>query len=300
MQHTTSQTPATGELVGSFRYGKAFKVFMVIFSLGLIALAGFMLYLGSTLPASGPVSLTSSRGTTLNFSDPATLTYFTSGLLVFFALALLGLYAWHSRMRKGSYELYENGIAHTLHGERTYVPFTEIEDLYLFSSGQAAFTGLITNLAYRRNPGEPFNRVIEALKGFHHFQHQFRELYLNARQPQVWNTLQAGGTVTFNCIENAEVWRKRVSGNFLDVQTQPLVLSRDYLQVQGRQISIAALRSMDHSNWTEKVTIKDAAGNVVFSTISTGILSTDLFLNTLGLLMEAPAEDPSQAATSLA
>jgi hypothetical protein len=93
---------------------------------------------------------------------------------------------------------------------------------------------------------------------------------------------------------------KRVSGNFLDVKTLPIVLSKDYLQVQGKQISIASLRSMDHSNWTEKVTIKDAAGNVVFSTLSTAILSSDLFFNTLGLLMEAPAEDPSQAATSLA
>lgn len=300
MQQTTSQAPATGELVGSFRYGKAAKIFVVILCVVLIGLAGFVLYLGSMLPDSGPVSLTTSRGTALNFSSQAAFIYFTSGLLVVLALALAGLYAWNSRLRKSSYELYEKGIAYTTGGTRTYVPFSEIEDLYLFSSGQTVLTGLVTNVAFRRNAGEPFHRVIQALKGFHRFEQQLRELYLNARQPLVWDTLQAGGTVTFNCIDNAQVWRKRVSGNFLNVKTLPIVLSRDYLQVQGHQVSIASLRSVDLSNWTEKVVIKDAAGQPVLSTMATGILSSDLFLNTLALLMETPAEDQAQAATSLA
>lgn len=296
MQQT--QTPATGALVGSYRYGKALKIFVLTLCVVLIGLAGFVLYLGTILPVqeAGPVSLTTQRGTTLNFSSQAMLIYFTSGLLVVLALALLGLYAWQSRLRKSSYELYEHGIAHTTGGQRSFVPFSEIEDLYLFSSGQTVMTGLVTNLAFRRNASQPFHRVIEPLKGFHDFLQRFRELYLAARQPQVLDTLQRGGAVTFNCIDNGQVWRKRVSGNFLAVHTYPIVLTQHSLQVQGKQVPIASLRSLDQSAWTEKLVIKDASGATVLSTLATGLMSADLFLDTLSLLVEHASQGQQQPA----
>lgn len=296
MQHTTSQVPATGELVGTYRYGKGLKIFTTILGVTLLLLAGYVLYFSLTLPVNdaGPVTLSSSRGTTLRFTGEVSMLYFTSGLLAFLGLGVMALYAWHSRYRHSSYELYEKGIAYTTKGERTYVPFTEIEDLYLFGSGQAVLSGMVTNLAFRRNASEPFHRVIEPLKGFFNFQQLFRERYLDARLPEVLQALEAGEAVTFKYIDTAQVWRKRVSGNFLDVKTLPIKVSSDALQVQGSQVSIESLRSMDTSVWSEKVVIKDASGKPVLSTVATGILNMDLFLNTLGLLMEATAEGPAR------
>lgn len=40
------------------------------------------------------------------------------------------------------------------------------------------------------------------------------------------------------------------------------------------------------SNWTEKVVIKDNDGQVVLSTIATGIMSMDVFFNVLGWMQE--------------
>lgn len=192
--HAANTNPATDALVGSYHYGKALKISVLTLCVVLIGLAGFVLYLGTILPVqdAGPVSLTTQRGTTLNFSSQAMLIYFTSGLLVVLALALLGLYAWQSRLRKSSYELYEHGIAHTTAGQRTFVPFSEIEDLYLFSSGQTVMTGLVTNLAFRRNASEPFHRVLEPLKGFHDFLQRFRELYLRHASRRYWTPCNAG------------------------------------------------------------------------------------------------------------
>lgn len=293
MQQTSTQVPATGELVGTYRYGKGLKIFTTLLSVALLVLAALILYFSTTLPVngSGPVTLNTSSGTTLRFNGEVSMLYFTSALLAFLGLGILALYAWHSRYRHSSYELYEQGIAYTTKGERTYVPFSEIEDLYLFASGQTVFTGLITNLAFRRNASEPYHRVIDPLKGFFEFQQLFREFYLAARQPAVLQTLQAGGTVTFQYADTAQVWRKRMSGNFLDIKTLPIVVSRECLLVQGSQVSIASLRSVDTSAWSEKVVIKDASGKPVLSTVATGILNMDLFLNTLTLLMKVPAED---------
>ncbi|MBK5000644.1 hypothetical protein IAE37_002920 [Pseudomonas sp. S31] len=302
MQQTSNQAPATGALVGHYYYGKAAKIFVIILVATLLLLAGAILYFTTLLPAngSGPVAFTTSSGSTVRFDGQVSLLYFTSGLLAVLGLGVAALWAWHSRYRHSSYELFEKGIAYTTKGVRTYVPFTEIEDLYLFSSGQMVMTGMITNLAFRRNASEPFHRVIEPLKRFHEFVQLFRELYLDARQPAVLQTLQAGGSVTFKYIATGEVWRKRVSGNFLDAKTLPIVVTRDHLQVQGSQVSIASLRSMDTSTWSEKINLKDASGNTVLSTVATGIMNMDLFLNTLGLLMEDSAAQAPQAAASQA
>lgn len=300
MQTASTAAPATGERVASFSYGKGFLVFLLIFGVVLLALAGFVLYLGTILPhsAAGPVELNTSRGTPLNVSSPAMMIYATSAFLAVLGLIVLGLYGWQNKQRQTRYELYEHGVAHTTRGARTYVPFAEIQDLYLFSSGQVAYTGLITNLAFRRTASEPFHRVLPSLKGFYTFMETFRELYLNARQPVVLDTLHAGGSVTFNCLNGAQVWRKRMGGDFLNVDTQPIVVSRDAVLIQNSVVPMSALRSMDHSRWNETIEVRDAAGKVVLSTLATGILSHDLFLSTLGLLMETPANDrPATAPT---
>ncbi|WP_346831973.1 hypothetical protein ABDX87_05540 [Pseudomonas abietaniphila] len=299
---TTSTTePATGELVARFQYGTGFLIFLLVFGVVMLGMAGFVLYLSTLLPVSGsgPVTLTTQRGSALEFSSATLLIYCTSAFLAVLGLGAFGVHAWHKKSRQSRYELYERGIAHITHGKKTYLAFTEIEDLYLFGSGQTGFTGLVTNLAIRRNASEPFHRVIEALKGFQDFQQLFRELYLNARQPEVLHTLQTGGSVTFNYIDSAQVWRKRMGGDFLNVKTLPIRVSRDVLHLQDSQVPVATLRTVDLSAWSEKVVIKDESGKVVLSTVATGILSHDLFLSTVRLLMEETASDLQQTAPVL-
>ena len=142
-------TPVTGELLASFRHGKGFPLFMLVLALVMLGMACFVLYLGTILPldSSGPVSVNSSRGTNLNFSSPQMLIYFTSALLAVIAAGLFGLYVWQKRLRQASYDVYEHGIACTVGSSKDFVPFAGIEDLYLFSSGQVAISGLSTNVA---------------------------------------------------------------------------------------------------------------------------------------------------------
>nr|WP_314527543.1 hypothetical protein [uncultured Pseudomonas sp.] len=297
----SSSAPVTGELVASFRHGKGFPLFMLILALIMLGMACFVLYLGTILPvdSSGPVSVNTSRGTNLNFSSPQMLIYCTSAFLAVIAAGLFGLYVWQKRLRQASYEVYEHGIACTMGSSKDYVPFAEIEDLYLFSSGQAAISGLITNLAYRRNASEPFHRVIESLKGFHDFQQLVRELHVRERLPSVLENLAGGAVVTFNYVPGKAVWGKRMKGNFLDVTTQPILVTREFLEVQGRKVPMSSLRTLDLSVWSEKVVIRDESGKEVLSTIGTGIMSHDLFLNTMGVILDNEAVDRGEIVTEV-
>lgn len=299
MQTSPAQTPsATGELIASFRHGKGFLIFSLVFGVVLLGLAGFVLYLGTILPPGneGPVSLQTSRGMALNFSSPQTLIYATSALLAVLALGVFAAYVWHKKLRAPRYNVFEHGIERIINEQRDYTAFADIEDLYLFGSGQTVMTGMITNLAYRRNATEPFHRVIETLKGFYEFQQLVRELHVRARMPAVAATLEMGGAVTFNCISSGQVWGKRVSGNFLKITTSPIVVSRAFLDYQGRKVPMSSLRTVDLNAWTEKVVIKDENGNAVLSTIATGILSHDLFLNTLDAVFAAEEQAREPAA----
>lgn len=212
MQSSPSQAPSNaGELIASFRHGKAFLVVSLIFGTVMLALAGFVLYLSTILPPGndGPVSLQTSRGMTLNFSDPHMVFYATSVLLAVIGLSMFAVYVWHKKLR---------------------------------------------------------------------------ELHVRARLPAVAATLEAGGAVTFNCISSAQVWGKRVTGNFLKITTTPILVSATFLEYQGRKVPMASLRTVDLNAWTENVVIKDENGKPVLSTIATGILSHDLFLNSLDVL----------------
>lgn len=265
-QHTQ---PATGELIKTFRHGKFFVYFLVALGIVCLALAGFVVYLSTIAPQKNPP-----------------LFFGTAGFLAFCGVCGLAASVWQKKLRQPSYEVYENGVAQIVGSQRQYTPFTEIEDLYLFSSGQTVMSGMATNLAYRRNAGEPFKWISQHLSGYMDFQQLFRELYLRERQPVVLETLARGGAVTFNYISTGQVWRKRVSGKFLNITTQPIVMTRDALEVQGQKVPLSSLRNVDLNAWSEKVVIKDAAGNTVLSTIGLGILGLDLFLNTLSLLLE--------------
>jgi hypothetical protein len=111
----------------------------------------------------------------------------------------------------------------------------------------------------------------------------------------VAEALESGRSVTFNCISSKQVWSKRVTGNFLKVTTAPIVVQRDFLEYQGNKVPMSSLRTVDLGTWTENVVIKDENGKPILSTIATGILSHDLFLNTLDVVLavEKHAREPA-------
>ncbi|WP_455914538.1 hypothetical protein [Pseudomonas syringae] len=132
MQPNNSHTSSdAGELIATFRQGKAFLIFGLILAVVFLGLAAFVFYLSTIVPMGdhGPVTLQTSRGMTLNFSGEHKVFSFTIGLLATIGLCLLGTTAWHKKLRDTDYEVFENGIVRITKDQRDYTAFTEIEDL---------------------------------------------------------------------------------------------------------------------------------------------------------------------------
>lgn len=265
---------STGKLLGRYGYGKALIISLLVLGTVFFALALFVGYL--------------SVASSLNVNGPKSLFYATAAFLAALGAVMFALALWQKKLRVAQYEVYEKGLCQIIGSQRDYVPFSEMDDLYLFASGQTAVAGQTNNLAYRRNASEPFRRVNPHLQKLFVFLEQVREQYLKERLPTVLKTLENGGAVQFNYLNTSQVWGKRMSGDFFNIATKPLTLTRDTLDVNGRTVALSDLRTLDLSQWTELVVIKDHTGQTVLSTVATGIISLDVFLDTLHHLVKAP------------
>ncbi|MBA0327179.1 hypothetical protein A7X89_12610 [Stenotrophomonas maltophilia] len=267
MEHPAS--PPTGTLIKIYRYSQVFIYFLMASGVATLLLAAFLFSVRSKASADGQSAI-----------------LWAVALLVAIGCGFFAVVPWQRRLRAARHEVYERGLVQVIGSQRSYVAFAEMEDVYLFSSGQTVLTGLMSNLAYRRDSTDPFRWSNDSLKRFYEFQQLVRELHVRERLPVMIAALQAGETVTFNYVPTGEVWKKRVSGRFLEVSTRPITLSRDCLQVEGRTVPTSTLRDVDVGTWTQNVTLNDATGSTVFSTMGVGILSFDLFLETVSWLVQ--------------
>ena len=226
-------------------------------------------------------AMTLRNGAKLGTHSNLTILYGTAAFLLLLALLVLVMRAVMLKRRKSRFELHEDGVVHELDGIRSYAAFADIEDLYLFAGGSTAMTGMINNLAYRTGADQPWIWATGELKRFDEFMDAFRSRYLEYRMPVLQQKLADGERVNFRYISSGDVYKKRLFGNFLNVKTQELAISAQGLHVDGVTWPGASLKCMNLNDWTEKLTIKDAAGTTVFSCIGTGILSFDLFANML-------------------
>ncbi|WP_459206434.1 hypothetical protein ACSMEV_18485 [Pseudomonas sp. MLB6B] len=279
-----ASSPTMGLLIGKYGYGRALPIFLGVFAAFCLGVAGFLGYDMTTVRFPGEPAPANGSGVT--FNGPPELFIYPMAFLVFVALCLVAVIFWQKKLRNARYEVYEKGIRQITSSNDEFVAFKEMDDLYLFASGQTLTAGLINNLAYRRSANEPFRRVNAHLRKLEEFIKIVRERYMEEHMPAMVDTLDQGGGIRFNYVDTKQVWGKRVTGHFLDVKTKPLVITPQYLEVDGHRFPIDLLREANTSAWTEKVVIKDSDGQVVLSTIATGIMGMDLFFCVLAWLQE--------------
>jgi len=260
MSNTPASEHASGALLGEFHPHTRLPAVLLALALLCIALAPVTIWLGSRLD-----------------SDSPALRYLLGGLLATLGALLLGASTWQWRLLGSHFEVYDQGIAAIDGGQRRYLRFADLEDLYVFSPARAA--GQVTHLAWRTGTTQPWQLASAALKQFTQFQQLVRELHVRAQLPIVFASLQAGRGVAFRYLSDTQVRSHR--GPLLQQPPQVMTLSVASLEFQGRRISMRSLSRVDLGSWREHVLIKDASGKPVLSAPCTGIFSHDLFLHTL-------------------
>lgn len=279
-----SHVPRESDAVAVYRYTRAAPISIGVFVAVLIAVAAFVFYLGTTLPAKtlSQRSMVKVKNIDLGTHSFQDQLHLTSAALVVLAVLMLVLLWVLSRERKGRFELHTAGVVRQIGTERSFTPFGEIQDVYMFAGGKMAFSGLINNLAYRTEPQKAWIAANAGLKKFEEFMAAFRELHVIHRMPLVQHDINVGHRVTFRYINTAQVYWKRLAGGFLRLKTQELSLSNKGLHLGDDTWPYAQLQPIKQSEWTERMAIKNVSGEVVFSCMGTSMLSADVFVALFG------------------
>lgn len=277
MSHAPASEHATGALLGEFHPHTRIPAILLALAVLCIALAPVPAWVGNRLD-----------------SDSPALRYLLGSLLAAAGVLLLGASAWQRRLLGSHYEVYDHGITAIDAGQRRYLRFADLQDLYVF--GPASAAGQVTHLAWRTGATQPWQMANARLKQFTQFQQLVRELHVRAQLPAVFASLQAGSGVAFRYLSDAQVRSQR--GPLPQQLAQVLTLSVASLEFQGRRISMRSLSRVDLGSWREHVLIKDASGKPLLSTPCTGMFSHDLFLHTLeaALAFNSAAESMPRAA----
>lgn len=276
-----SHSPALREsdAISVYRYGRALLIFIGAVAAVFFAVAAFVFYLSSTFSPHtlNEKSVIKVKNINLGTHSAQTVLDGTIGLLIVSAICLLAMAWLLARQRKGHFELHPAGVVRQFGNERSYTPFDEIQDLYMFAGGRMAFSGLINNFAYRTGPQKEWVAANSGLKKFEEFMAAFRELHVVHRMPLLQHDIAAGHRVTFRYVDTAQIYWKRFAGGFLRVKTRELSLSNKGLHVGDDTWPYAQLQQIEESAWSERVMVKNVAGDVVFSCIAAGMLSADVF-----------------------
>lgn len=279
---TDVKTPPVSKALAVFTHGRKLPIFLGIFAAVLFGVAGFVLYLSTILPEKTlkeSTAVTVGKGINLGTYSNLHYLYGAAAFVAVIGLIVLVMCVITINLRKNRFELHEDGVVHNAAGKRSYTRFADIQDLYLFAGGQTALGGLVNNFAYRTSPDKEWVLATGGIKGFFDFMDEFRSRCVEYRMPVVEQKLADGGKVTFRYLNSGQVYKKRFFGGFLKIKTQELTVSAEGLHVDGVTFRREDLQSVDLNDWTEKVAIKDKAGKTVFSCMSTGILSSDVFVN---------------------
>lgn len=289
----SSNAPASSQALAVFRHGRSGPVLLATFVLALLAAAVFVASLEFALPEDvlGEAVGLSIRGMDVNGLTGRSLLRGTAVFLALLAALAALVLTRVIKRRRGHFELHPEGIVRQLGPERLYTRFADIDDLYLFASGQTAVAGLINNFAYRVDGGDWIKASFE-LKGFHDLLLEMRKRHVQYRCPRVHTRIEQGERIVFRYIDGAQFLKKRLVGNFMRLDTRELSLSGEGLGVDGKLWPYDQLQALDRNAWTERLVIKDGNGAVAFSCFGPALLSADVFVEILeerrGAAMTAP------------
>lgn len=191
--------------------------------------------------------------------------------------------AW-SLSRQPKFTLFEHAI-HARSGKIDRLDaYADIEDIYTFLYGGAG---------YRTHGGQwVFSGGRTSRLGT--MTRNLIELQVKHRLPKLMDELRAGGTVTFQYLdERTAAAKSLVASRNLNYPTKPLKVSMNALEIEGRSIPVSELAAIRENPWTESMKLIDRSGKIFFKTHMSAIYSLDLLYR---LLMQVQEEKMAERA----
>jgi hypothetical protein len=245
----------------------------------VLTIALVFLVLGTSLP------LLLTAGTTLA-PEGKLLILGTAGFLVLIGIILM--VAWRKIRPKTTLDLHLHGIVvrHAAPRTETFVPFMAMSDLYLYRTGRSLF-GPANALAFRRSPADAWVDVLDNRGDAFRLRGEIIEGQLRERGPLALRSLEAGQSLTFHSITDADRLAKRVMGGVLSAEASALHLSSAGLDIDGRRIPIAEIAKLDEGGPNGSLRLFDAHGHILWTVHTLSLFSADLFIVLMRTMIEA-------------
>ncbi len=246
-----------GALIGT--YGKSRSFLIVWWTLAAL------------FAGAGALVLSLMANPNLRFDGPKSLLYAIGfgGLGLGIVIAAV---AWLLVAAQPKFYLHENAIrAVGPRGDRT-VLYADIEDLYLFWNGGAA---------YRTTPAASWEFFGNRIARSADLKKRLRSLHAQHRGERLYQELMAGRAVQFRCIPASLAQSKRffTGRNSQDRLTFNMELTASALKVQNDaidvRIDVQRIGDLNVNLYNERLQILDTGGKVFYETFHPAIMSLD-------------------------
>lgn len=211
------------------------------------------------------------------------------GLLILAAITLL---VARSVKAKYTFTVYEGGIASRCGGKETYIPFRDIEDVYLFSVGRGNYSGELNSLAYRKSRQNDWIIISLLNTDSEKLISLFRQLHAEQRSRVLQDKIEQCHKVKFDYVSAKNVWLKRAFtlriADYLkiDASLKPLYLTKEGIVADEKNIVINKTDCITNDSWVENLYVLDSHGSKKFSMMFPTIISGDAFITTLNKVIE--------------
>ena len=268
------RTQDLGDLKSKHIPSKTFIYFASFILILLSALSAFIYFKGIVAVQEGK----------MNFSGDISILYWCIAFIMGFAVIIL-ITAFALSKGKTFY-LYERGIITEDGGDKKMQLFKDIKDVYLFSSGR---TFIINNIAFRSAENNDWEvitvRYTKVLQAIQFITSQHKAINV----PQQLKQLQSGGNVTFKYISYGTSAAKKLFAtgikSFLKVDAKDIIVHHDHLLIDSKRIMISDLSRFSTNNWINEISLYNKENNIVFSTATNGVFSSQTFIALLDELI---------------
>lgn len=210
----------------------------------------------------------------------------TAGFL--FLIGVILMVAWRKIRPRTTLDLHLHGIVvrHATPRTETFVPFMAMSDLYLYRTSRSLF-GPANALAFRRSPADAWVDVFDNRGDAFRLRGEIIEGQLRERGPLALRSLEAGQSLTFHSITDADRLAKRVMGGMLSAEASALHLSSAGLDIDGMHIPIAEIAKLDEGGPNGSLRLFDAHGHILWTVHTLSLFSADLFIVLMRTMIEA-------------
>lgn len=252
---------------------KAFFYFAIFILIVCIAICG-LIYFGGIVYEGR-----------LSFSGDISILYKAMAGIMTLGIAILVLSIFFT---KGTtFYLYEQGIVSDNKGEQQTTLYTDIQDVYLFTSGKRIFGA--NNIAYRTDERTDWQVISAKYSNYAKAIQLIRTRQEEANVSKMLQQLNEGQSVTFHYIEYAKLLATQAfalnTKSYLNVTPKSMILYKDKLIAGHETIYLAEVQHFSLNDWTNQIKLSSKGNKTLFAISFYSVFSGDNFVSLLDKLI---------------